>query len=176
MREENQEIERTMQLALLWTDAQPAVFGYILSLVKDFTDAEDVLQKVALAVVDQFDTYNPEFSFQGWAFGIAKNQTRTFQRGLYKDKHVFSDEMVQLLAETYEEIEDELGDLSEKLIHCINKVEGRAHKILELRYQDEHKTGVIAKLLGLSPGNVSVILNRTHQFLKNCMLKEVVQS
>lgn len=168
------DMNSTQQLTLLWTDAQPAVFSYILSLVKDFTDAEDILQKVALAVVNKFETYDPQYSFQGWAFGIARNQTRTFQRGLYKDKHVFSDEMVDLLGETYEEMETELSQYSEKLMQCVQKVEGRAKTVLSMRYQDEQKTGAIAKQLGLSPGNVSVILNRAHQFLKNCMMKEAL--
>ncbi len=171
MSEKETNLKSAHKLALLWTDAQPAVFGYVLSLVKDFTDAEDILQKVALAVVDKFETYDSNYSFQGWAFGIAKNQTRTFQKKKYTDKHVFSDELVDIVADAFDKVESEFSDLHEQLLKCVEQVEGRAEVVLTKCYRDELKPAAIGRDLGISSGNVSVILHRTHQFLKNCMMK-----
>ena len=41
--------------------------------------------------------------------------------------------------------------------------------MLDRRYSDGMKTGAIAKTLGLTAGNVSVILNRTYRKLRECI-------
>jgi RNA polymerase sigma-70 factor, ECF subfamily len=46
----------------LWTTAQPAVAGYIRSLIHG-TDADDVLQETALALFRRFADYDPARPF-----------------------------------------------------------------------------------------------------------------
>ncbi|MCH1507807.1 MAG: hypothetical protein L7T84_01255 [Akkermansiaceae bacterium] len=41
-------------LTVEWTRAQPAVARFVRSFVRNRADAEDVLQEVALAIVDRF--------------------------------------------------------------------------------------------------------------------------
>ncbi len=41
------------QLTLEWTKAQPSVERFIRSFVRSRADADDVLQEVALTIVDQ---------------------------------------------------------------------------------------------------------------------------
>lgn len=71
---------RTFEAARLWTLAVPAVSAFISSLVRDFQDRDDLLQNVAVAVLESFDRYDPSFSFTGWAIGIARNQIRLYYR------------------------------------------------------------------------------------------------
>ena len=70
--------ERTRQATRLWTLAQPAVSAFITSVVRDFKDRDDVLQDVAVAVIESFDRYDPQRPFTAWAIGVARNQV-----GLY---------------------------------------------------------------------------------------------
>lgn len=44
----------------------------------------------------------------------------------------------------------------------------RPREVLEKRYGEGLGTGQIAELMGLSPGDVSVILNRTYKALRAC--------
>lgn len=55
--------ESTRQATRLWTLAQPAVSAFVTSVVRDFRDRDDVLQDVAVAVVDSFDSYDPQKPF-----------------------------------------------------------------------------------------------------------------
>ncbi len=47
------------QAARLWTLAQPVVSAFVTSVVRDFTARDDVLQEVAVAVLESFDRYDP---------------------------------------------------------------------------------------------------------------------
>ena len=68
--------EKTHEVARLWVLAQPTVSAFIASLVRDFRDRDDVLQDVAVAVIDSFRSYDPSRPFVAWAIGIARNEVR----------------------------------------------------------------------------------------------------
>ena len=68
-RSDKKEIE---EITVLWTRAHPAVSAFISSMVPDFQDADDILQQVAVAIVQNYDRYNKERSFVSWAIGIAE--------------------------------------------------------------------------------------------------------
>ena len=57
------------RLTIDWTRAQPSVGRFIRSFVRDRGEAEDILQQVALVIVDRYDTYDPDRPFLGWALG-----------------------------------------------------------------------------------------------------------
>ena len=82
--------DRTWDIARLWTLAQPAVSAFVGSIVRDFRDRDDVLQEVAVAVIDSFQSYDPSRPFVAWAIGVARNHVRNYLRGQKRDRHVFS--------------------------------------------------------------------------------------
>lgn len=65
--------ERTQQAFTLWTQAQPTVSAYIHALVGDHTVRDEVLQEVALAILEHFDRYDSARPFLPWATTIARN-------------------------------------------------------------------------------------------------------
>ncbi len=58
--------EQTEQLARLWTESQSVVASYVLSLVRDFHCAEDILQQVAVVLVREFEKYDRSRPFLPW--------------------------------------------------------------------------------------------------------------
>jgi len=66
--------ERTEQLALLWTQSQSVVGAYILSLVRDFHVAEDLLQQVAVVLVREFEKYDPRGRFCLGPWGLPRTR------------------------------------------------------------------------------------------------------
>jgi RNA polymerase sigma factor (sigma-70 family) len=72
--------KKAREVARLWTLAQPVVSSYVASLVRDFRDRDDVLQDVAVAVLDSFGNYDPARPFAAWAIGLARNQVLLYLR------------------------------------------------------------------------------------------------
>ena len=68
------------QLAALWTDAQPMVAGFILSLVRDVHDSDDILQNVATIVVRKRAEYDQDQPFTRWAISIARLEVLKHRR------------------------------------------------------------------------------------------------
>jgi hypothetical protein len=65
--------ERTRQAFTLWTQAQPTVSAYVHALVGDRAARDEVLQQVALAILEHFGSYDSERPFLPWAMTIARN-------------------------------------------------------------------------------------------------------
>lgn len=55
--------EQSEQLAARWTQAQPVVAAYIRTLLPDFHQAEEVLQRVAVVLVRKFEAYDASKPF-----------------------------------------------------------------------------------------------------------------
>jgi len=51
---------------------QRNLYGFILSLVANRSDAEDVLQETNLILCQKSKEYNPQGNFRSWAFNIAR--------------------------------------------------------------------------------------------------------
>lgn len=51
------------------------LFSLILSLVRDFAFAEEVMQELAVVVCDQWADFAPGTNFQAWAMRIARNKS-----------------------------------------------------------------------------------------------------
>ncbi len=65
------EPHQTEQFAALWTAAQATVSAFIRTLIPDLHQADEVIQRVAVALVRKFDRYDPTRPFVAWAIGVA---------------------------------------------------------------------------------------------------------
>ncbi len=155
--------------ATMWTKAQPTIFAFVSATITDFNDAEDILQKVAAVAIEKFHQYDTSKPFDNWAIGIARFEVLKYLRKRGSDRHAFTTDSLNRIAEAFATIQPELDSQRHALAHCLKRVNGRSLKILELRYANGLKSGKIASILGISSGNVSVILNRTHRRLRKCI-------
>ena len=57
-------------LARFWTQHQPTVGAYVLAMIPNFHQSEDVLQQVAVVLVREFDKYDTSRPFLPWALGL----------------------------------------------------------------------------------------------------------
>src|SRR3954447_11640897 len=95
--------ERTREVARLWTLAQPTVSAFVASMVREIRDRDDVLQDVAVAVLDSFDSYDPSRPFVAWALGIARNQALLHLRRKGRDRLVFDAEALDRIERAFAE-------------------------------------------------------------------------
>ena len=81
---------------------QRTVAAFVRSLVIDFHESEDVLQRVAVTLVRRYAQYDPTRSFLAWAMGIAKLEVVMFLHQRRLDRLVFDDALVEQIAESHE--------------------------------------------------------------------------
>ncbi len=165
--------ELMRELTVCWTKAQPIVAAYIRSTVPDYHQAEDLVQEVAEAVASNFERYDRQRSFVGWAIGIARHKIADHQRKRTRDRHVFDSEALDAIARAYEADGTELDGMKEALEKCLQETRGRARKLLEMRYTREMSPASIAGKLGVSINLVAVTLHRTRVALGKCIQSRV---
>lgn len=161
--------EQHQQAIRYWTLAQPVVSAYVASVVRDFRDRDDLLQAIAVAVLESFSSYDSNRPFTAWAIGIARNQIGTYLRDRKRNRLVFDAETVDLLAVAFEQVDTEQTRKLDFLQHCLAKLEGRARQLCELRYQNDLKPAAIASLLSMTPNTVAKSLQRIRDQLRQCI-------
>ena len=166
---ESKQVER---FTIFWTQTQTSVLAFIASAVTSFSDADDILQEVAGVAVrkfDQFDEKGDSSGFTGWVINIARYEVLMFLRQHSSDRNRFFAESVEEIANAFVDLAPEVDRRRHALSHCVKELGGRPREVLDKRYGEQMGAAQIADLMGLSPGNVSVILNRTYKALRACI-------
>jgi RNA polymerase sigma-70 factor, ECF subfamily len=159
----------TRQATRLWTLAQPVVSAFVTSVVRDFAARDDVLQEIAVAVVESFDRYDAQRPFTAWELGIAHNQVRLYLRRIRRDRLVFDEPTIACLASAFEATSSEPLRHLDFLQDCLRELEGRARELCELRYQHDLKPAAIAQALGMTANTVAKALQRIRDQLRSCI-------
>ena len=86
------------QIHELFLRHQKDVFAYILTLVPNRNDAEDVYQQTCLALLEKQAEYDLGREFFPWACGFALNEVRRFRRAHYRERTQLDDAVIESLA------------------------------------------------------------------------------
>ena len=163
-------MDRDAQFAASWVSNQRALSAYIMAAVGSFHDAEEILQKVAIVAFTKRDQFDAERStFATWAIGIARLEIQHWRRDQGRDRLVFDDQTLERLAAAHQIVAEEVADLEEALVHCLEKIQGRARTMLEMRYSRSMRSAAIAQQLHTSQGVVDVTLSRARSALARCI-------
>ena len=74
------EQDRKLEFAEHLRQHHAPLFGYIHSLLRNLSDADDLFQQTALILWKKFDEYDRARSFLSWACGVARFEIANFLR------------------------------------------------------------------------------------------------
>lgn len=158
----------------LLTQAQSSLYAYILSLVLDHAQAEDLLQETNMTLWDKADRFKPGTSFLAWGYRIAYFKVLSHRRATARDRHVFNDELLSYLAERQANRADLLDRRREALQECLKTLPGHQQDLLKARYQAGGSVKVIAAQKRCSVGVISQTLYRIRCALLECVEARVL--
>jgi|SRR6185436_6836063 len=143
-----------------------SLFAVVLSLVRDFNLAEEVLQEVAVVVCDQWSEFKPGTQFVAWAMRIARNKIFNLTRAARRE--------IVLAPEALEAIEQAAAAEArtgwfEALQKCMEGLEGRAGEILLLRYREGLNGQEISRRLNMTVTAVHMALSRARSAVARCV-------
>ena len=156
-----------------WIHVQPTVFAFVSSTLGNYSDAEDVVQKVATIAIAKFADYDESKPFVNWVIGIARFEILRHLRDHKTDRHKFISSSLGDIVEAFVDVAPELDSRRRALSVCLDQVQGRARKVLEKRFAEGLKTGAIAESMGLAANSVSRILNRSYGVLRECIGRQL---
>ena len=95
--------EPSFEFVQLLTSHQSRLYAYVLSLLGDRTQAEDVMQETNAVLWRKAHDFKLGTNFGAWMFKVACFQVMAHRRRLTRDRLVFDDDFLQDVAEDAEQ-------------------------------------------------------------------------
>jgi len=153
------------------------VYTYILTLVPNRADADDLLQEASLVMWDKFDPTRPPDDFAAWGCRIAYFKVLDFYKKDRRGRVRFSQAMIERVAETAVEQAGvlQLDDRREALAACLEKLRPQDHDLLSRRFAPGASVQSTAAAVGRSADAVYKALARIRQALFDCVTRSLAQ-
>jgi RNA polymerase sigma-70 factor (ECF subfamily) len=167
---------RQREFADLLERHQSQLFGYIHSLLRNLSDADDLFQQTTLILWKKFGDYDRQRSFFSWACGVARFEITNFLRSRSRQQLYFTDELNLLLIESHEELKhDEMDSRRDALARCAAKLRAGDKKLLDDCYSDDAGVAAVAEREGRSPQSVHNSLRRIRRALFECIRRTLAR-
>jgi len=141
---------RTQEFVRLLGECEQALSGYVVSLVPNWADAEEIVQETKLRLWTQFDQYDPAREFGVWARSIAYYLILAHRKRTQRASARFSQDFVDLVAREAESLEREAVPLRDALLDCMAKLSQAARELLWACYASKETIKDVALRLGQS--------------------------
>ena len=153
----------------LFVRHQAAIHSFILTMLPSLEESEEVLQEASMTMWKKFDQFQPDTSFRNWAFQIAKYTTFNYVRKLGRDRHLFSENMMKLIASYSEERSDDLEQQRRVLRQCITKLPEADNEVMNGCYTEHATITSYARQIGKTANAVTKQLSRIRRSLLKCV-------
>ena len=157
------------------TRAQRPLHAFILSLVWNASDAEEVLQETNLKLWEKADEFDGSRPFLPWAMRFAQWQTMAWLKKRQRQRMVIDDDLAKLLADEAAQEEKLFDARRTALASCLQKLRPEQRKLIAKRYEPKGSVNAMAEEAGITPKAVSDRLRRIRQALLECIQKTVAE-
>jgi len=160
--------EQHRQFAERLVRNQQRVFRYIMSLVPNRADAEELFQQTCLTLWECWERYDPALDFFPWACGIAHNHVRNFHRKRQNAQVQLQADVLEVLAERSQELLRREDDRLAALQDCLAALTERNRHVIQ-SYYGGRTVQQIADQLSASPNAIYKLLDRVRKTLHDCV-------
>ena len=149
---------------------------YVMSLVSNRHDAEDVMQRASLVMWKRFGTFESGTDFIAWATTVAFYEVRNFQRVTGRSRLEFDDDLMQTLAAERAQHVRQWSPRMEALEVCVEKLDPTQRALVETIYTQGIEVGELARQQGRAPQTIYNRLNFIRRALAECVLQRMAEA
>ena len=164
---------RHAEFLRLFTAHEPAIRAHVRRLVPLRSDADDVMQEIAVVLWRKFAEFLPDRPFRPWAFGIAKYEVLAWQRDRARDRLTLSGAVIEALADEAGRDDARLGRRRELLERCMGKLQRGQRDLLLAAYDPDVRVQDVAVRSGRTVGGFYQWLHRMRRLLSDCIDAEM---
>ena len=152
--------------------SQQDLRNYLHHLHPHPQDLDDLMQETCLKLWKEFEDYDPCRPFLPWAMRIGYFQVLRFRKTRSRDRLVFSDELLEILA-TEAPGHGQVQDLRSVLDACLGKLTPRARETLLARYAQDSSIADLANQHRQSAHGLYRLLNQARVQLTACVRRQL---
>lgn len=150
------------------------IHNFILILVANHNDADDIMQETSVVMFEKFNTFQLGSDFFAWAKTIAKYQVLNYLKKNKRNKEVvFNQKMIDLIDLESRERITKQDEWIEALRSCVALLSNEERQLLHVRYFEKDSIKVIADRLGCPVQKVYRHFSRIHGLLIQCVRRKI---
>jgi RNA polymerase sigma-70 factor (family 1) len=151
----------------------PSLFSFVVSVLKDESEAEEVVQDVFLKIWEKRRDLDSSLSFKSYLFTIALNTTKNiYRQKLYRERYKQDVALELNISQTSDVDGIEYKNLLDYIDKIIEKLPPSRREIFILSKKEGMKNPEIAKLLNISEQTVKNQLVSAMKFLRSEAARE----
>lgn len=151
------------------TRAQRHLHAFILSMVWNPADADEVLQETNLVLWRKAAEFDPTREFMPWAVRCAQLQTMAWLKKSKRSRLVFDDELLHVIAEEAAGETEAFDARRGALAECLQKLPEEQRLLVAQRYEPDGCVNAMAVARGTTPKALSEMLRRIRRALLSCV-------
>ncbi|WP_202921465.1 sigma-70 family RNA polymerase sigma factor [Anatilimnocola aggregata] len=157
------------------TRVQRQLHAFILSMVWNATEADDVLQQTNLVLWEKSAEFDASRPFLPWAMQFAQWQALAWLKQRQRQRLVFDDDLAKLLAD--EAVADERAFEARRnaLASCLQKLGPEQRELIARRYEPEASVNALAAAGGVTAKALSDRLRRIRHALLECIQRTIAE-
>lgn len=153
----------------LFTQHEHEVYAFIVTILSNWADADEVMQETSIALWEMFDQFQEGTNFRAWACAIARHRIQRFRQKCARDRHIFSDDFIEVMSETAQAEASQFESRRKALARCIDKLTPRDRHLLQACYFGTGTIKRTAEQLQQPVNSVYKALFRIRQILFECI-------
>ncbi|MEM7697541.1 MAG: sigma-70 family RNA polymerase sigma factor [Verrucomicrobiota bacterium] len=161
----------------LFADNERHLRAFVRSMGLDWSGVDEVVQTVSLVMWRKWEEFDPDTDFLKWGRVIARFEVLRYRRNMARDRHVFSDDLIELLG-----AEDDRNDLSQSELYrrglqaCLEQLPDKSRRLVADAYAGDRTIGEVASSFGKTATAFYKTLNRIRQKLQPCIEQKVAEA
>ena len=159
-----------------FSQAEPALRAFVRSLLPGWGEVDEVMQETSLVLWRKFDQYDPATPFLRWACVVARFEALKMRRRHARDRHVFDEDLLALLADEAEQETDLLERQRHALNRCMEKLPDRQRHLVCAAYAGDATMKEVAARTGCTPTSLYKAVNRVRSQLLECMQRSLQEA
>ena len=157
----------------LMEDNRNRILGYILTMVPNWNDAEDLLHDTMAVILKKKDQFNSGKNFMAWACGIARYEILNFRRKHKDEKLLFDEQVLASIDEYLTDKESKIDRIMQIIKYCVEKLGPTDRNLIQMHYSEELSIKDVSLRMGRSLRGLYRSFARIHGVLLLCVESEV---
>lgn len=168
--------ERQEEFVRLLNDTHGLLLRYVMTLLGNRHDAEDVLQRASVVMWRRFESFELGTDFIAWATTVAFYEVRNFQRVTGRSRLEFDEELLETLAAERVQHVRQWSARTEALEECVEKLDDTSRALVEAIYTEGMQAIEFAGQQRCAPKTIYNKLNFIRRALAECVQRRLAQA
>lgn len=152
---------------------QRRLYAYVLSVVFDRERAREIVQQTNLIMLQKKTEFEMGTNFGAWACRVAFYEILADRRRRTRDRHLFNEETLALVATKAEQASANADLRVEALETCLDELTVEQRQLVRDRYAPGGSVNQLAEQAKKSPAAISSLLYRVRALLNACVERKL---